>query len=223
MSDNEIMLVPVQTRIITPEDNIVDILEEYAKDQITPNDVVSVAESVLAITQGNMVLPEDLKPCFLARIICRFVHPDGSMSSVYGMQAVMDKEGEWRVFFAMLLGMLGKVLGKSGVFYEFAGRQARLIDDVTGNMPPFDKHIVYGPENTDKVVEEIKNHFGAYGAAIADVNDLKRALILSATEGVDKAKLAQMLIHNPFGNASEKTPIVIVKNYKEAASKVSTN
>ena len=223
MSDAETMLVPVQTRVITPEDNIIDIIEEYAKDQITSDDVVSIAESVLAITQGNMVLPEDLNPSFLARIICRFVHPDGSMSSAYGMQAVMDKEGEWRVFFAMLLGMVGKVFGKSGVFYKFAGRQARLVDDVTGNMPPFDKHIVYGPENTDKVVEEIKNHFSAYGAAIADVNDLKKAFILSTTEGVDKAKLAKMLIHNPFGNASEKTPIVIIKNYVKTASRLVSN
>lgn len=208
-----IELIPVRTRIVTPRDNIVDVIERYGKELIGPDDVVSVAESVVAITQGRIVRPEDMTPCFLARILCRFVPQKGSLASSYGMQAAMDAEGEWRVAGAMVAGMLGKLVGRHGVFYELAGEQAALIDDVTGTMPPFDKHMVYGPHDPNGVAEAIKQRLGCYGAAVADVNDLKRAAILGVSNGVDKAKLSQLLIDNPFGNASQKTPIVILKNY----------
>ena len=32
-------------------------------------------------------------------------------------------------------------VGKRGVFYQLGGEQTALIDDVTGTMPPFDKHL----------------------------------------------------------------------------------
>ncbi len=209
----ELELIPVRTRLLTHKDNIVDAIEEYAKQNIGPHDIVSVAESVVAITQGRLVRPEEMKVCFLAKILNRFVPQKGSLSSVYGMQAAMDAEGKWRVLFAMIMGVLAKLVGKNGVFYEMAGEQAALIDDVTGTMPPFDKHLVYGPKNPQNVAEEIKMRLGCYGAAVADVNDLKRAAVLGVSSGLDPKKLARILIDNPFGNASQRTPIVIIKNY----------
>lgn len=209
----ELELIPVRTRLLTHKDNIVDTIEEYAKKDIGPHDIVSVAESVVAITQGRLVRPEEMKICFLAKILNRFVPQKGSLSSVYGMQAAMDAEGKWRVLFAMIMGVLAKLVGKNGVFYEMAGEQAALIDDVTGTMPPFDKHLVYGPKNPQAVAEEIKQRLGCYGAAVADVNDLKRAAVLGVSGGLDPKQLARILIDNPFGNASQRTPIVIIKNY----------
>jgi hypothetical protein len=212
----ELELKPVRTRILTNKDNIVDMIEKYAKQDVGPDDVVSVAESVVAITQGRLTRPEDLKICFLARILCRFVPQLGSLSSASGMQSAMDAEGKWRILFAMIIGMLAKIIGKNGVFYELAGPQAALVDDVTGTMPPFDKCLVYGPHDPNGVAEEIKRRLGCYGAAVADVNDLKRAAVLGVSEGLEPNKLARILIDNPFGNASQRTPIVIIKNYAAA-------
>nr|WP_092075081.1 coenzyme F420-0:L-glutamate ligase [Dendrosporobacter quercicolus]NSL50048.1 coenzyme F420-0:L-glutamate ligase [Dendrosporobacter quercicolus DSM 1736]SDN31320.1 F420-0:Gamma-glutamyl ligase [Dendrosporobacter quercicolus] len=216
----ELELIPVRTRILTDKDNIVDIIEQYAKADVGPDDVISVAESVVAITQGRITRPEDLKPGLLARVMCRFVPQKGSLSSVYGMQAAMNMEGEWRFFFAMIAGLLAKLVGKNGVFYELAGEQAALIDDVTGTMPPFDKHIVFGPVNPAGVAEQIKQRLGCYGATVADVNDLKRSRIVGISAGLDARLLAKTLIDNPFGNASQKTPIVIIKNYARAQAVV---
>ncbi len=215
-------LIPVKTRILTPGDDIVATIAAYAGDNIGPDDVVSVAESVVAITQGRIVRPEDMDPCFLAKLLCRLVPQKGSLSSAYGMQAAMDAEGKWRVAWAMVMGILAKLVGRSGVFYEMAGEQAALIDDVTGTMPPFDKHIVYGPADPNGVAEAIKTRFGCHGGAVADVNDLKRAAILGVSAGLNPANLAQILIDNPFGNASQRTPIVIIKNYAQAAQELAT-
>ena len=144
----------------------------------------------------------------------RFVPGEGSMASIYGMQAAMEEEGKWNMLYSFIVGAVSKIMGKPGVFYARC-RQASLIDDVTGTMPPFDKCIVYGPANADRVCEDIKNATGAYGAVVADVNDLKRAAVLGKSSGIDPQRIAQILIDNPFGNDNQKTPIVIIKNFAD--------
>ncbi|MFA6848893.1 MAG: coenzyme F420-0:L-glutamate ligase [Selenomonadaceae bacterium] len=216
MPDVEIVSVP--TRILTTKDDIVDIVEKYTKGKIGENDVISVAESVVAITQGRIVRPEELKLTRVALFCCRFIPDQGSLASPHGMQSLMDVEGKWRVAFALFAGFLGKLVGQNGIFYKWGGEQTALIDDVTGTMPPFDKHIVYGPKNPQDVVKRLKERLGCFGAVIADVNDLKRSRIVGVTDGVDGSKVAHLLIDNPFGNASQKTPIVIIKNFKQYQS-----
>jgi len=50
---------------------------------------------------------------------------------------------------------------------------------------------------------------------IADVNDLKRSRVVGVSNGVNGQLASQLLLDNPFGNASEKTPICIIKNYRQ--------
>ena len=206
-------IVPVPTRILTQRDNIIDAIREYGKGKFGPNDVICSAESVVAITQGMAKRCEEFKPGWLAKLLCHFFPSYGSISGWYCMQALIDTESNTRVLGAFLAGALTKLVGRRGVFYQLAGYQARLIDDVTGTMPPFDKHIVYGPKDPFEVVRQIKEACGVYGAVIADVNDLKRAAIIGWTDGVDPALVSKILIDNPFGNAIQKTPICIIKDY----------
>lgn len=211
-------LAPIHTRILTDKDDIVEAIAHYAKDIIGPEDIVCVAESVVAITQGHFTRPEELKPTWQARFLCRFVPAEGSMSSVYGMQAAMELEGKWKVMGAFFIGAIAKLFRKNGVFYQLA-RQASLTDDVTGTMPPFDKHIVYGPKEPNQVAERIVRRTGCYGAVVADVNDLKRSAVLGHSRGMDPKKIARILIDNPFGNDSQMTPIVVIKNFAVVQAK----
>ena len=209
-------IIPVPTRILTSRDDIVEAILEYGKGKFGPNDVICSAESVVAITQGMAHRCEDFKPGWLAKLLCHFFPSYGSISGWYCMQALVDTESSFRILWAFLIGGIAKCFGIKGVFYKKAGYQARLIDDVTGTMPPYYKHIVYGPKDPFKVVKEIKEACGTYGAVIADVNDLKRAAVIGYTDGVDPDKIAQILIDNPFGNGSQKTPICIIKDYHKA-------
>lgn len=211
----DIEIIPVPTRILTESDDIVDAIYSYAKDKVTENDLVCTAESVVAITQHQFVRPEDLTISPLAQLCCRFIPDYGSLSSPHGMQSLMNREGEYRVAFALLCGFLARLVGIRGLFYKWGGEQAALIDDVTGTMPPFDKCIVYGPKNPDTVAQNIKEKMGCFGAMIADVNDLKRSRVVGVSQGLNGELAAKLLIDNPFGNASEKTPICIIKNYKQ--------
>ncbi|MEG1159998.1 MAG: coenzyme F420-0:L-glutamate ligase [Acidaminococcaceae bacterium] len=212
---NKYEILPVPTRILTVHDDIVAAIKEYGQDKIGPQDVICVAESVVAITQGRAKRPEDFKPCFLAKTLSQLFPSWGSIAGWNSMQSLMDVEGKYRVLGAVVCGFAAKCVGVSGVFYRMAGDQARLIDDVTGTMPPYDKHIVYGPSEPAQVAEAIVKATGCFGAAVADVNDLKRACVLGVSRGVNAAEVEQILIDNPFGNGSQKTPIVIIKAYKK--------
>lgn len=54
---SEVKIIPIPTRILTKKDDIVDTIEKYTKDKIGPDDVITVAESVVAITQGLYIRP----------------------------------------------------------------------------------------------------------------------------------------------------------------------
>ena len=215
----ELELIPVPTRILTDKDDIIEAIEHYTEGKIGPDDLVCSAESVVAITQGRYVRPEDLEISCLARLCCRFIPDYGSLASPHGMQSLMNVEGQWRVAFALFAGFLGKIVGQSGLFYKWGGEQTAMIDDVTGTMPPFDKCIVYGPGDPYGMAQKMKDKLGCFGAMIADVNDLKRSRVVGVSSGVKGELAAQLLIDNPFGNASQKTPICIIKNYRQYQEK----
>ena len=44
----------------------------YTKNKVGPDDIVTVAESVVAITQNHIVRPEELTLSWQARFLCRF-------------------------------------------------------------------------------------------------------------------------------------------------------
>ena len=77
----KVEILPVPTRILTDRDDIVDCVEKYTRGKIGKDDVISVAESVVAITQGRIVRPEDLKISRVAQFCCRFIPDDGSLAS----------------------------------------------------------------------------------------------------------------------------------------------
>lgn len=213
--ENNMTIIPVPTRILTHKDDIVEIIRKYTEDKVGADDIVSVAESVVAITQNNIVLPEELEISRSARVLCYFFPDYGSLATPHGLQALIDASGYWKVVTALFIGALAKLIGKRGVFYQLAGEQAALIDDITGTMPPYDKYIVYGPKKPNEVTAKIKEKLGCFGAVIVDANDLKRVRIVGKTDGLIDEKIVSGLIDNPFGNGSEKTPIVILKNFRQ--------
>ncbi|CDM97409.1 conserved protein of unknown function [Limnospira indica PCC 8005] len=115
-----------------------------------------------------------------ANLLLFYAHLPSSLATACGLQTLVDIVGPVRVFGAFVGGAIGKVLGHPGGFYELAGEQARLIDDVTGTLPPYDQFIVLGPEDPQGVVNRIRQATGLE-AAIVDVNDLKAVKILAAT------------------------------------------
>jgi hypothetical protein len=146
----------------------------------------------------------------VAKRLCYFFLPTSSLATACGLQSLVDVVGPVRVFLAFVGGAIARVFGYRGAFYQLAGEQARLIDDVTGTLPPYDQFIVLGPENPQQVVDRIKRETGI-SAAIVDVNDLKAVKILAATSDISSDFLVAALRNNPAGNGNEQTPVVLIR------------
>lgn len=201
---------PIRTHLLTHIDHPVEVINKYVLPHAQPGDIVTLGETPVALMQGRFYHPTQIKPGWVAKRVCYFFMPTSSLATACGMQTLVDIVGPARVLFAIVVGTLAKLLGKPGVFYQLAGEQARLIDDVTGTLPPYDQFIVLGPDDPQNVVNTLQRETGL-GAAIVDVNDLKAVKILSATPGLSTALIKHALRSNPAGNADEQTPLVLIR------------
>ena len=209
--NSQVLAVP--THLLGVLDDVETVLRRYALPHLQRGDILTIAESPLAVIQGRYHHPSQLQVSGLARQLCRVFHPTSSLATACGLQSLIDLVGPARVLMAWLLGSLLKLVGSPGGFYRLAGEQARLIDDVTGSTPPYDQTIVLGPKDSQQVVEQLAASLG-HGVAVVDVNDLGRVKVLAASRGCDLPLLERALKPNPAGNANERTPLVIVRNGK---------
>ncbi|HEY9627501.1 MAG TPA: hypothetical protein V6C84_09380 [Coleofasciculaceae cyanobacterium] len=204
-------VLPVRTHLLSQLDDPVEIVKRYVMPHAQPGDVVTLGETPVALMQGRFRHPSEVRPGWLAKRLCYYFMPTSSLATACGLQTLVDIVGAPRVFFAFALGAIAKkFFNRPGVFYQLAGEQARLIDDVTGTLPPYDQFIVLGPSNPQQVVDQIQQETGL-AAAIVDANDLKAVKILAATSGLSEKFLEQALITNPAGNADEQTPLVLIR------------
>lgn len=203
-------VLPVPTHLLTQLDTCPEIVQKYVAPHAQPGDIVTIGETPVAIMQGRIFHPSTIQPGWVATRLAYFFLPTSSLATACGLQTLVNIEGPVRVFLAFVVGAIAKILGRAGVFYQLAGEQARLIDDVTGTLPPFDQFIVLGPGDPQQVVNQIQADTGL-AAAIVDVNDLKRVKILSATAGAPLSLIEEALRSNPAGNADEQTPVVLIR------------
>jgi len=201
---------PIRTHLLTHIDDPVEVIKRYVLPHAQPGDIVTLGETPVALMQGRFYHPSQIEPGWVAKRVCYFFMPTSSLATACGMQTLVNNVGPVRVLFAIVVGTIAKLLGKPGVFYQLAGEQARLIDDVTGTLPPYDQFIVLGPGDPENVVNTLQKETGL-GAAIVDVNDLKAVKILAATSGLSTALIEQALRSNPAGNADEQTPLVLIR------------
>jgi hypothetical protein len=203
-------VLPIRTHLLTELDEPVKIVQRYVSPHAKAGDIVTIGETPIAIMQGRFRHASEIKPGWVAKRLCYLFLPTSSLATACGMQSLIDIVGPVRVLAAFFIGAIAKVVGKKGVFYQLAGEQARLIDDVTGTLPPYDQFIVLGPDDPQQVVNAIQRETGL-AAAIVDVNDLGAVKVLAATPGTSIPLLTQALAKNPAGNANEQTPVVLIR------------
>ncbi|CAM6128684.1 unnamed protein product [Calypogeia fissa] len=206
----ESSLLPIHTHLLSHLDDPLEVLRRYVLPHAEAGDVIAIGETPLAIMQGRFRHPRTVQPGLVAGLACRLFHPTSSLATACGMQALVDISGRLRVVLAVFIAVIARILGQRGVFYQVAGEQARLIDDITGTLPPYDQFITLGPVRVQATVNALRAKTGCE-VAIVDVNDLKKVHILAASHGVDHHFLKDALIDNPAGNADEQTPIILLR------------
>jgi hypothetical protein len=212
-----IVAIPVRTRLIVKGDDLVTLLRDALTGLARPGDVVAVAETAVAIAQGRFIGAETIRPSRLAQALARRAGALATINQPESLQLVIDEVGAWRVFGAALLHVAGRAIGRRGVFYELLGQAIATIDGYTGTLPPYERAIVLGPAEPDRVSTELAAALDLH-IAIVDANDLRRAKALGASPRVHRENVEQALLGNPAGNGDEQTPLVVLAWRGEGAN-----
>lgn len=204
---------PVRTHLITNQDNIINVVKKYVTPYLKSGDLITIAESAVAISQGRAFKINEIKVGRLAKFLVKFVHKPSygiGLGCPETMQLALNEIGTLRILFAAFLSAITKPFGIRGVFYRIAGRKAALIDGpVDYAIPPYNKYATLGPKNPDKVVKEISEAIG-YPVVIIDANDIGVAII-AVSDNTNPKLIEEMFKDNPLGQTDEQTPIAIVR------------
>jgi len=202
--------IPIRTHLITHKDNIIDVVVSYTSPIVESGDIIVIAESPVAISQGRAYLSSSVKSGLLARFLCKFPNKDGSLATPQAMQLAINEVGIFRILLGAIAAAFGKAIGRSGDFYRVAGKELARIDDIAGTLPPFDHYIVLGPKNPQIITDEIYKKTGIT-TVIADINDMGCVDILAISGEMSEDEIMEILKQNPFGNDDQQTPIVVLK------------
>ncbi len=208
---NNNLVYPIKTHILGTLDDPIGILKSYMPLNCMPKDILTIGESPLAIMQGRYIDYRNVNPSLISRLLCKGFHPTSSLATASGMQTLMNISGPTRVIISWLIGGIFKFIGVRGMFYRLAGEQARLIDDITGTTPPYDKSIVLGPKDTQTFCIKAAKELNV-NVAVVDVNDLGRVKILSTNNINNSEIIERALTSNPAGNANQQTPLVLIRS-----------
>lgn len=204
-----LVAIPVRTRLIAPGDDLAQVVGAATRGIARPGDVVVVAETAVAIAQSRFIPAEFIRPSPLALVLSRHAGALATMSQPESLQLVIDQVGAAKVVYAALAHVVGRLRGKHGVFYTILGEAIATIDGYTGTLPPYERAIVLGPADPDRVASELADALGVH-VAIVDANDLRRAKTLGASPQIDRDGVERALIGNPHGNGDEQTPLVVL-------------
>lgn len=228
---------PVKTELVSKETQIADFVErnltaffsglpESEAAIVDGRDwYLYIAETVIAIMQGRSFLITEINPGFWAKFLCRFVQKTSygiGLRSPYTMQLALDEAGLPRILFASFGSILGKMVGKRGIFYKLAGHGINTIDGPADYcLPPLNKSAKLGPKDPQLVAEKISAQVRSAsflspelktlfrGTVIIDANDLNSAVLGNDTDHSAAASNA-VFKDNPLGQSRQQSPIGIV-------------
>lgn len=207
--------MPIKTHVVMKDDILIDVVKKYAAEQLQQGDILFISEKIVAITQGRAIPLSEIHPRPLAVLLAKYVTktPAGiGLGMPETMEMALKECGTPRILYASAASAITKLMGKKGVFYEIAGYKASSIDGPTPNtIPPYNKHVVLGPDRPDEVAKEVSLALGGIRVAVVDINDLNGVILGASHPEMDRPMLVKILKDNPLGQDHEQTPLGIIR------------
>ncbi len=207
---------PVQSKLVEPGDDFVQILKNELEDFAQDEDLILVAESALSAAQGRVFEFGKIKYGFWAKFLSRFVKktPHGiGLGTPQTMQLAIDEVGLWRILLAAFAHALSVPFGIRGNFYRIAGERARGIDGPTeGTIPPYDKYASLIPAKPEKFAQDLQDALlpKKVKVIVIDANDIGvNVLGEKDKKWIDLAK--ELAKDNPMGQSRERTPAIVCR------------
>lgn len=206
--------LPIKTHVVTDQDDIVAVAEQYAAPHMTEGDILFISEKCVACSQKRALLMADIQPrklaVFLSKHVTKTPHGIG-LGIPETMEMALRECGTVRILFAAVCSVFGKLLGRSGWFYIVAGRKAASIDGPTPNtLPPYNQCVVLGPNDPDATAAKIASAL-RHKVIIIDLNDLGGNILGTSQPAIDRDWCVRVLKDNPLGQSREQTPMGIIR------------
>lgn len=213
--DGEVVArLPVRTHLVTAGENPAEVVRRYVSPLPPGVRFVAVSERMVAVTEGRSYPMSEIRPSRLARLLVRFVTRPGygiGLGTPETMELAIREVGRPRILFAAAASAVTKPFGVHGLFYRIAGPQAGAIDGPTPyTIAPFNEAATLGPRDPGAAAQRISEALGV-PVAVIDANDAG-CNVLGASRGVDKRFVARCFADNPLGQASERTPVCVVRS-----------
>jgi hypothetical protein len=217
--------LPIKTRLITEEDDLVKLLEEYVAPYLVPDDVLFVSEKIVAITQGRIIKIRDIKPSRLARFLARHIHNHrhtvnfrgfGHGTSM-GMELFLQEAGYPRVIFAAAVAAVTRPLGIKGLFYIICGKRAKSVDcPMSFTLWPYLHYAKLAPQDAPGVARRLKERFGNE-VVILDANYRGVFSLGKSARAPSEKFIRGAFRDNPAGQSDEMTPFFLLRSESNAA------
>jgi len=208
--------LPIRTRVVGPDDDIVDVVVSAAGDELVAGDVLFVTEKIVAITQGRAYPVASITPRPLAVRLARYVTktPSGiGLGMPETMEMALRECGIPRILFAAAVAAVTKLFGKKGAFYVIAGPKARGIDGPTsGTIPPYNTQVVLAPNRPNGVARDLKAALrDDIDVLVVDINDFGGNVLGSTLSSRENRLMERVLADNPLGQGHQSTPLGIIR------------
>jgi len=211
---------PIKTPVINESDDFVQIVIDEAGDFLQDGDVLLLAESVVAISQGRGFKFSDIKYGWFAEFYSKFVTrtPSGiGLGTPETMQLAINECGLLRISLAVAIAGMTRPLGWKGNFYRVAGSKARAIDGPTaGTMPPYNEFASLSPKNPRGYAQDAEQRITQdVEVIIVDANDIG-VNILGTRDKTQEKLGVELCLDNPMGQGSEGTPALICRKIQNS-------
>lgn len=206
--------LPIKTHVVTKDDNIADVVKQYANPYMRKGDILFISERIVAISQGRAFPIKDIKPSSLAKFLVKFVHksPYGiGLGSPWTMELAIQEGGILRIIMGVLAAAITKPFGIRGVFYRVVGKNINAIDGPCSyTLPPYNEYAKLGPAEPEKVAKNLNREINC-GVVIIDANDLGVAVLGKSDKNISDIFCKNVFKDNPLGQSTEQTPLCIVR------------
>ena len=206
----------IVTHFVQVGESYIDLFEKYVKPIYQPGDILSVSEKVVALCQGRVVMEDQVKPGFWAKLLSRFVHQTSAgpgMGLPVKMQFAINYCGLGKVLWAAVCAGFDKLRGVHGTFYNMLDGEVRGLDGFYGrDIPEYEHMGVRIPSEPEKVCDEVYEKTGIV-MMIVDANDLSVELLGKGAQLRDwsEDKLLALIADNPAGQDRQLTPFILIR------------
>ncbi len=209
---------PIKTHLIRIKEDINPIFEQIKKKYFQEGNFLAISEKFIAISEGRLIHKSIIKPSGLAKLLVKGVKKyenDTGFSNPLKMQIAIMQAGYVRIFFAAVIGMITRLLGRRGDFYRIAGNRISEIDGFDpATVKPFDEFATLGPENPQEVAQKIKDKFGM-STVIVDSNNINTEVLGKNFQiKYSSNRIRRILLDNPMCQGAELTPIILIRKKK---------